>query len=132
MNASVAGMANDFMAGAFYGPSFMLCHPSGGLRPTLQRWPKASIPAATAAAQLRKANMSCIAGHQQGRQVAYASKATGETITSIIAGSCYEHDEDYLGVQGNKHWRGIIMLNEVNNGSFDESFVSLKFLEKYK
>lgn len=93
----------------------------------------AGRPAATAAAQLRKANMSCIAGHQQGRQVAYASKATGETITSIIAGSCYEHDEDYLGVQGNKHWRGIIVLNEVNNGSFDEMFVSLNYLnENYK
>ena len=93
----------------------------------------AGRPAATAGAQLRKANMSCIAGHQQGRQVAYASKATGETITSIIAGSCYEHEEDYLGVQGNKHWRGIIVLNEVNNGSFDEMFVSLNFLnEHYK
>lgn len=93
----------------------------------------AGRPAATAAAQLRKTNMSCVAGHQQGRQVAYASKATGETITSIIAGSCYEHDEDYLGVQGNKHWRGIIVLNEVNEGSFDEMFVSLNFLkENYK
>lgn len=89
----------------------------------------AGRPAASAAQQLRKANMSCIAGHQQGRQVAYASKATGETITSIIAGSCYEHDEDYLGVQGNKHWRGIIVLNEVNNGSFDEMFVSLNYLK---
>lgn len=93
----------------------------------------AGRPAATAGAQLRKANMSCIAGHQQGRQVAYASKATGETITSIIAGSCYEHEEDYLGVQGNKHWRGVALLNEVNNGSFDEMFVSLNFLnEHYK
>lgn len=90
----------------------------------------AGRPAGTAAAQLRKTNMSSIAGHQQGRQVAYASKATGETITSIIAGSCYEHDEDYMGPQGNKHWRGIIMLNEVNNGSFDEMFVSLAYLKR--
>lgn len=90
----------------------------------------AGRPASTAAAQLRKTNMSSIAGHQQGRQVAYASKATGDTITSIIAGSCYEHDEDYLGHQGNKHWRGIIVLNEVNDGSFDEMFVSLSYLRK--
>lgn len=89
----------------------------------------AGRPAGTAAAQLRKTNMSCVAGHQQGRQVAYASKADGSTITSIIAGSCYEHEEEYLGVQGNKHWHGILVLNEVNNGSFDECFVSLKYLK---
>lgn len=90
----------------------------------------AGRPAGTAAAQLRKTNMSSIAGHQQGRQVAYASRADGSTITSIIAGSCYEHDEPYLGVQGNKHWRGAIMLHEVNNGSFDEMFVSLDYIKK--
>jgi len=90
----------------------------------------AGRPAGTAAAQLRKTNMSCVAGHQQGRQVAYASRADGRTITSIIAGSCYEHDEDYLGVQGNKHWRGIVVLHEVNDGASDEMFVSLEYLKK--
>ena len=90
----------------------------------------AGRPASTAAAQLRKTNMSCIAGHQQGRQVAYATKADGKTITSIIAGSCYTHNEDYLGKQGNKHWRGILMLHEVDDGAFDEMWVSLKYLEE--
>lgn len=89
----------------------------------------AGRPAGTAAAQLRKTNMSSIAGHQQGRQVAYASRADGNRICSIIAGSCYEHDEDYLGPQGNKHWRGCIMLNEVSDGSFDEMFISLNYLK---
>lgn len=90
----------------------------------------AGRPAATASAQLRKTNMSSIAGHQQGRQVAYSSRADGTTITSIIAGSCYEHNEDYLGAQGNKHWRGVIMLHEVNDGAFDEMFVSLNYINK--
>lgn len=89
----------------------------------------AGRPASTAAAQLRKTNMSSIAGHQQGKQIAYATKANGSTITSIIAGSCYMHSEAYLGAQGNKHWHGVIMLHEVKDGSFDESFISLKFLE---
>ena len=89
----------------------------------------AGRPAGTAAAQLRKTNMSCIAGHQQGKQIAYGSKADGNTITSIIAGSFYQHDEDYLGPQGNKHWRGVLMLHEVINGSFDEMWVSLNYLK---
>jgi hypothetical protein len=86
--------------------------------------------ASTAAVQLRKTNMSCIAGHQQGKQIAYATRADGSTITSIIAGSCYEHDEDYMGPQGNKHWRGCFMLHEVENGCFDEMWISLKYLNK--
>lgn len=92
----------------------------------------AGRPAGTAAAQLRKTNMSSIAGHQQGKQIAYATRADGKTITSIIAGSCYEHNEDYMGPQGNRHWRGVIMLHEVDDGAFDEMFVSLKYInERY-
>lgn len=92
----------------------------------------AGRPATTASALLSKKHMSCIAGHQQGRQIASAIRADGRPITCIIAGSCYEHDEDYMGPQGNRHWRGIVMLHEVEDGSFDEMFVSLKFLkEKY-
>jgi hypothetical protein len=90
----------------------------------------AGRPASTAAAQLRKTNMSCIAGHQQGKQIAYATRADGSTITSIIAGSCYEHEEDYLGPQGNKHWRGFLMLHEVKNGAFDEMWVSLDYVNQ--
>lgn len=87
-------------------------------------------PAGTAAAQLRKTSMSSVAGHQQGKQIAYATRADGSTITSIIAGSCYEHDEDYLGAQGNRHWRGCLMLHEVIDGAFDEMWVSLGYINK--
>lgn len=87
--------------------------------------------ASTAAAQFRKTNMSCIAGHQQGLQIHTGGRADGARLTSIIAGSCYEHDEDYLGPQGNKHWRGILVLHEVHEGEFDLMPVSLRFLKKH-
>lgn len=87
-------------------------------------------PATSAQAQLNKKHMSCIAGHQQGLQIATGHKADGTRLTSIIAGSCYEHDEDYLGPQGNKHWRGCLMLHEVNDGAFDLMPVSLSYLNK--
>lgn len=87
-------------------------------------------PAGTAAAQLRKTNMSCVAGHQQGKQIAYGYRADGSTITSIIAGSCYEHEESYLGAQGNRHWRGLLMLHEVVDGAFDEMWVSLGYINQ--
>lgn len=87
--------------------------------------------ATTASAMVSKLHMSCIAGHQQGKQVAYGKRPDGSTITCIIAGSCYEHDEDYLGPQGNNHFRGILMAYDVQNGSFDEHFVSLKYLKEH-
>lgn len=79
---------------------------------------------------ITKYHQSCIAGHQQGRDIAYGKHADGSPITSIIAGSFYEHDEDYLSPQSNNHWRGIYMLNEVHDGSFDEMAVSLNFLKR--
>jgi hypothetical protein len=86
--------------------------------------------ATSAQLQLNKKHMSCIAGHQQGLQIATAHRADGKRLTSVIAGSCYEHDEDYLGPQGNRHWRGILVLHEVDDGEFDLMPVSLNYLKK--
>lgn len=90
----------------------------------------AGRPASSAQAQLNKQHMSCVAGHQQGLQIATGHRANGDRLTSIIAGSCYEHNEDYLGYQGNKHWRGMLMLHEVKDGNFDLMPVSLDFINK--
>jgi hypothetical protein len=86
-------------------------------------------PCASAQTQLTKKHMSCIAGHQQGLQIATSYRADGTRLTSIIAGSCYEHDEDYLGPQGNNHWRGVVVLHDVHDGSFDLMPVSLSYLK---
>jgi len=86
-------------------------------------------PVGTASALISKKHQSCIAGHQQGRQVAYGTKADGSTITSMIIGSFYSHEEEYMGHQGNKHYRGAVMLHEVKDGSFDEMFLSIDYLK---
>jgi len=90
----------------------------------------AGRPASTAAAQFRKCNMSCVSGHQQGLQIHTGSRADGKSLTSIIAGSCYEHDEDYLGPQGNNHFRGVVMLHDVDDGQFNFMSVPLSFIQK--
>ena len=87
-------------------------------------------PVGTAQACLNKKHMSCIQGHQQGLQIATGYRADGSAITCVIAGSCYEHHEDYLGPQGNHHWRGLLVLHEVENGQFDLMNVSLPWLKK--
>ena len=85
-------------------------------------------PVGTAQALLSKKHMSCIAGHQQGRQIAYAKRADGAEMTALIIGSCYEHDEEYMGVQGNQHWRGLYLLHNCKDGSFDECAVPLRYI----
>lgn len=90
----------------------------------------AGRPASTANAQLNKQHMSCIAGHQQGFQIASAYRGDGKRITSIIAGSAYMHDEHYLGPLGNNHWRGILVLHEVVDGEFDVMPISMNYLQK--
>lgn len=86
-------------------------------------------PASSASAMLNKKHMSAIAGHQQGRQAASAVRADGKIMTAIIAGSCYEHLESYLGHQGNSHWHGVVMLHNVEDGQFDEVYIPLHYLK---
>lgn len=87
-------------------------------------------PVTTAQACLTKKHMSCIQGHQQGLQIATGYRGDGAKLTSVIAGSCYEHDEDYMSAQGNKHWRGFLVLHDVRDGDFDLMTVSLDYIHK--
>lgn len=95
-------------------------------------WPVGAMgrPASSAAVLVNKLHMSCIAGHMQGRSVAYGKRADGSTICSIIAGSYYLHQEAYMDKLSNKHWRGLIVLNEVKDGQFDEMMLSINYLER--
>lgn len=86
-------------------------------------------PSSTANAQLNKQHSSCIAGHQQGLQIATGKRADGRLLTSVIAGSFYTHEEEYMGAFGNKHWRGALMLHNVEDGEFDLNPLPMKYLE---
>lgn len=94
-------------------------------------WPVGAMgrPAASPAAIISKLHMSCVAGHQQGKAVSYGKRADGQSICAIIAGSFYQHDEDYMDQLSNTHWRGLVVLNEVNDGAFDEMFLSMNYLK---
>ena len=90
-------------------------------------------PVPNAKQLLIKKHQSCVMGHVQTMDIATDYRADGTPIIGLFAGCCYEHNEDYLGNQGNNYFRGIHMLYEVNNGSFYHHAISLKYLhEKYK
>ena len=86
-------------------------------------------PASTANAQLNRTHSSCISGHTQGLQISTGKRADGRLLTSVIAGSFYLHEEEYLGQQGNKHWRGALMLHGCEDGQFDLNLLPMRYLE---
>ena len=66
-------------------------------------------------------------GHVQHTDMAMPKKTQQ---IALFAGTCYTHDEAYLGHQGNVQRRQIVVKYEVEEGRYDPSFVSLKFLGK--
>jgi len=87
-------------------------------------------PVGNAKQLLQKKHQSCVQGHAQKMDIATDYRADGTPIIGLFAGCCYEHDEGYLGPQGNVHFRGIHMLYEVDNGSFFHHPISLNYLRK--
>lgn len=89
-------------------------------------------PVSNAKLMLQKQYMSCCMGHVQDRDIAEAKRADGKRMVGIFAGIYYQHSEDYLGPQQNNSWRGVWVLHDVKEGSFDYTPVSLEFLrQKY-
>jgi hypothetical protein len=84
-------------------------------------------PVSSAAALLRARGGSATMGHVQRMDVAYHPQTQQ---IGLMCGTCYLHDEDYLGPQGNNAPRQIIMKHEVEDGRYDLMAVSLRFLEK--
>jgi hypothetical protein len=84
-------------------------------------------PVSSAAALLRERQQSCTMGHVQYTDMAIHKKTQN---IALFGGIFYQHNEAYLGYQGNTTRRQIIIKHEVENGQYDPMFVSLKFLEK--
>ncbi len=83
-------------------------------------------PVSSAQAMLKVRQSSCVMGHVQKIDIAIHSNTQ---YIALMAGICYQHDESYLP-QSNNTKRGIWMLHEVRNGTFDPMFVSLGFLKR--
>ena len=87
-------------------------------------------PVTSARMLLQKKMMSSVMGHVQDRDIAYGRRGDGKSVTALFAGIYYLHDEGYLNYQTNQSWRGIWLLNEVEDGSFDELPVSITYLRR--
>ena len=87
-------------------------------------------PVTNARMLLLKKHMSCTMGHNQNWDICRDTRADGKPVIGLFCGSCYEHNEDYLGPQGNNYDRGVWMKYEVSNSSYFPHFISLDYLKK--
>ena len=81
-------------------------------------------------ARIKTIGRSFSMGHQPGLWFGRREIVGGAAHLGLVAGSCYLHEEDYLGAQGNDFWRGIIVCYDVRRGGYDPKFVSLNSLCK--
>lgn len=77
--------------------------------------------------KLQKVGNSFVMGHQQTLQFGAHYTNAGTAHIGMVAGAFYQHHEDYMGRQGNHHWRGAAMLNQLINGEFDPMFLSIDY-----
>lgn len=78
--------------------------------------------------RIRKIGGSFVAAHEQTFDYGQVYTADGRRMCGLVSGAFYMHEEDYLGPQGNKHWRGMHILHDVRNGEFDLMPVSMDYL----
>ena len=78
--------------------------------------------------RLKTIGHSFTMGHQQVLMYGVRTLPTGGMQHGLVAGACYLVDEVYRGPQANAEWRGVILCNQVENGSYDPMFVSLDYL----
>ena len=93
-----------------------------------QRSLKKGVLGGTMDNKLSKVMHSFSMGHQQVRQWGTSFDQMGNEICGLVAGAFYQHDEEYMGPQGNHYWRGVVIKHEVNDGRYDPMFVSLNYL----
>lgn len=79
---------------------------------------------------LRQIGFSFTMGHQQGLRWGRRELPNGHVQIGLVAGSFYQHNEEYRGPQAASEWRGVILKHEVSNGDYDPMFVSLNYLRR--
>lgn len=88
-------------------------------------------PVSSARALVAKKHMSCTMGHVQSSEIDMTQRrGDGVPLIGLFAGVYCQHDEGYLGPQGNRLHRQLWMKHEVNDGFYYPMPVSLEYLKK--
>ena len=77
--------------------------------------------------QVLREMRSATAGHKPGLDVHIQPIGNG-SLRGVIAGSFYQHAEEFMTPQGDTYWRGILVKHGVKRGNYDLMEVGLSYL----
>jgi hypothetical protein len=83
-----------------------------------------------AASLLAKHHSSCIVAHSHLVDYAVRSLPNGRKIMGLVAGVYQDYKSGWAGKINDLWWQGAILLNSVEGGSFDPSFISIEALRR--
>lgn len=79
---------------------------------------------------LQNRNSSSTCGHSHKRSLYFKDGAYPNGIIGLVAGCFKGSEEKWAGQSNNDWWSGVVVKREVENGTYEPEFVSLKQLEK--
>lgn len=78
---------------------------------------------------LQRTHMSAIWGHTHTRTFYEETSPSGKRLIALNAGCFFDQHMGYAG-EGNKAWwQGVVLLTEVEDGSFNPHFISMQYLK---
>lgn len=77
-----------------------------------------------------KLGRSCTAGHTHTLDYCVRTSVDGQKNHNLVAGCFFDYNSDWAGKANDFYWRGVVIKRNVENGSYDPEFISLKQLEK--
>ena len=109
---SILELNKVYFSHYFQNPNSAMGHPIGG---TIEN-------------ALKNLGHSFVQGHVQTLKMGQMHRSNGDIHCGLIAGACYIPDHAYKGPQGNNHWKGAIIMENVNDGYYDIRTLGLKSL----
>lgn len=83
-----------------------------------------------AASLLAKNYSSCVVAHSHTADFAVRSTTTGQKIMGLVAGVYQDYESGWAGNLNKLWWRGVVVLRNVEGGTFDPELISLEALRR--
>ena len=116
-NGSSPGILDlDGVAYAHYFTSGIMGRPISGVHPAYQL--------------IHKQYMSCTQGHTHTTDYCVRTNASGKDLHGLVCGVYQDYDADWAGEANTMWWRGVIVKDHVENGTYDPRWIGLDAIKK--
>lgn len=79
---------------------------------------------------LTKQYQSCVVGHNHLLDWCIRSRNDGSKVMALSVGCCFDYDSDWAGEMNKMYWRGVVILNDVEDGRYNLQTIDLNTLKR--